>query len=476
MPFVPVTPTTVSASLGLPKCRQANSASERRASGVRIQGTSMPAGAGVSATMAAAPRRTASAANPAPSARCPRMATNTTPGATARESWVIPVTARPARAASSTLARASGASVCAAATRAPSVIDRSSRSRGVVEAAAPRRRPVPRTRLGAGDCCTTTPEPSAVIERPTACVTRSASRRLMPRTSGMIGRVSTRVRVGMIDADRGVGASSARRSVGTTTGGRGLIEGVTPKCTIAASATRLKIGAATVPPKIRPFRRRIDHDEDGELGLARRQEADEARRRRRSRSNARSPPFRRFPSCRRPGTAAMPPSVAVPPGSTTLSMIAVSVGRGLRADRALQHARLNFFAAAIPNPGINQARFDQLATVGDDARGGHHLEGRDADFVSHGQRRERAGAHPTRARHPATFLARRNARPSVSPEAQALEVLRQQFRPDPLADLDRADVARLDQRRLERHHAVVMALGLPDRCGRKCDVTRGWYR
>jgi hypothetical protein len=71
---------------------------------------------------ARAPRAVASAANDAPSARWPRMATNTVPRETARLSCAMLVTTALCWCAASTRSRASGASVRAALTSAPSVI------------------------------------------------------------------------------------------------------------------------------------------------------------------------------------------------------------------------------------------------------------------------------------------------------------------------------------------------------------------
>ena len=150
-----------------------------------------PAGSGVSATMAAAPRRAASSANVAPSARCPRIATNTTPGAAARESCVTPVTGRSLRPARSIRARASGASERTAAASAPRFIDRSHRRRAAGADEARRRRRLRRIPQAPATASRRRRRLRHVIDRPSELATRSASRRLRPRMSGMTGRPPT---------------------------------------------------------------------------------------------------------------------------------------------------------------------------------------------------------------------------------------------------------------------------------------------
>ena len=89
LPFVPVTPTTVSRSDGYPSCAAAIDDSARRAEGTSTTGA--PSARSVSprpcsATSAAAPAATAAAAKSCPSARRPGMQTKRSPGSTSRES------------------------------------------------------------------------------------------------------------------------------------------------------------------------------------------------------------------------------------------------------------------------------------------------------------------------------------------------------------------------------------------------------
>ena len=94
-----------------------------RALAVCTHGTSRSGGGGDSATIASAPRLTASAANLAPSVRCPGIATKTDPRATARESCVTPVTGVVSDPAAVTCASASDASARVEATSLPNVTD-----------------------------------------------------------------------------------------------------------------------------------------------------------------------------------------------------------------------------------------------------------------------------------------------------------------------------------------------------------------
>ena len=79
LPFVPVTPMTLSLSAGLPWKAAAISAMAARASGTRIRGDAQ-AGKAASETMATAPFSAACATNWAPSVRAPRNAKNSVPG------------------------------------------------------------------------------------------------------------------------------------------------------------------------------------------------------------------------------------------------------------------------------------------------------------------------------------------------------------------------------------------------------------
>ncbi len=85
-PFVPVMPTTRMRRLGWPKNADAASARASRPSLTVAHGTGHPGGGSASATTAIAPLDMAWPANLDPSACNPRSATNTEPGAAARES------------------------------------------------------------------------------------------------------------------------------------------------------------------------------------------------------------------------------------------------------------------------------------------------------------------------------------------------------------------------------------------------------
>ena len=87
LPFVPVTPTSVSARAGWAKKRAATSASAARVSATRTTATCAGRVAGASSTSSAlAPASIAWARKRWPSVFAPRSATNSAPGRTARES------------------------------------------------------------------------------------------------------------------------------------------------------------------------------------------------------------------------------------------------------------------------------------------------------------------------------------------------------------------------------------------------------
>jgi hypothetical protein len=109
----------------------------------------------------------------------------------------MPVTSWSWRRDSSTRARASGESACAAAMSAPSVTDclRTS-EQGVRRSWMDPRPDSARNSPGAGDCATTTPSPSLVMVKPRRLVRRRALRNVIPRTSGITGRPPTSVITG----------------------------------------------------------------------------------------------------------------------------------------------------------------------------------------------------------------------------------------------------------------------------------------
>ncbi len=86
LPFVPVTPTTVRSWLGSWWKAAASSASARRASSTITHATRPSTGGADADTTSTAPRPMASAANAAPSKRCPLTATKIAPPVARRES------------------------------------------------------------------------------------------------------------------------------------------------------------------------------------------------------------------------------------------------------------------------------------------------------------------------------------------------------------------------------------------------------
>ena len=87
LPLVPVTAASVIICAGLPARRAASSASARRGFSTVTQATDggVPAGAGRSDTIAAAPLAIARGMKSKPSAFSPAIATKTSPAATCRE-------------------------------------------------------------------------------------------------------------------------------------------------------------------------------------------------------------------------------------------------------------------------------------------------------------------------------------------------------------------------------------------------------
>ena len=90
LPFVPVMPTITRSSLGRPCTPAASGPIAALVSRTTSWGTST--GSGWSTSSAAAPAATAASAKSWPSACSPRRQAKTSPGATARESWLIPAT------------------------------------------------------------------------------------------------------------------------------------------------------------------------------------------------------------------------------------------------------------------------------------------------------------------------------------------------------------------------------------------------
>ena len=261
LPLVPVTPTTgmrrlgmVVEAIGQQRQRQARVADHepRRRDAF---------GRGASATMTAAPRAIACGTNAAPSAFRPRSATNTAPARHAAR-----VVGDRRHRPSGRLRRASVGSPVASprarrARRRRSLAgapghQRESRRIAVEHQRAGRRRaraarPAPASARRPRPC------PAAAAVRPSRASVRSASRALKPRRSGS---TDARRAPGGQRHDRGDGRPSTAASTGalvaaaTTTGGAGLMVGGTPRWRSAASAMRLKIGAATTPPVSAPTR------------------------------------------------------------------------------------------------------------------------------------------------------------------------------------------------------------------------------
>ena len=118
-PFVPVTPTSRSDCAGSPRTAAEKSASAARASGTCTHGPE-PSG-GSSETIAAAPFFRAASTKRFPSVTAPRIATNSVPGASRRESYVTSVTGSdgsPCRRASGTRRKSSPSLTACSSARA----------------------------------------------------------------------------------------------------------------------------------------------------------------------------------------------------------------------------------------------------------------------------------------------------------------------------------------------------------------------
>ena len=211
LPLVPVTPTTVSC---FARMTGENRRPARRARGARRTSAATarptPAGAGDSATIASAPRRMASAANDAPSARWPRMATKTVPRETARR------VVRDARDHGALLPGRLDAQTRVGRQRARRAHERAQchrrtpdeRSAGFDGDTGGGRRsstctsPASASGVpGAGVWWTTKPSPFGRTVRPARVSRRTASRMPSPVTSGNAGRVLEELDVGRARVD-----------------------------------------------------------------------------------------------------------------------------------------------------------------------------------------------------------------------------------------------------------------------------------
>ena len=117
LPFVPVTPTTRSRAVGRPWKAAASGPIAARTLGTTTSGTPVPSGR--SHTSAAAPRRTASAANTCPSTTKPGTQKKSVPGVTPSLRY-----ASPAIGTSSRPGSPGGAAIPAASSSSRSVIGR----------------------------------------------------------------------------------------------------------------------------------------------------------------------------------------------------------------------------------------------------------------------------------------------------------------------------------------------------------------
>ena len=237
--------------------------------------------------------------------------------------------------------------------------------------------------------------------------------------------------------------------------------GGTPRCRSDASAMRWKIGAATTPPVSEPTRgvsiitiTVIAGLRDGtnptndtfccELRVA---AVDELVRRAGLAGDGVARQSAPSCRCRR---------------STTASRIGRSCATvsGLIA-RAHRPSARPACARRRGSTARTIARLDPVAAVGDRVHRRRHLQRRHADLVAHRDRGERAVVQLRGVPDDARALAGKVGRGRPA-EAEAVDVQAQALGPEPQADLDRADVARLDDDVGEREHAVVVAFELVD--------------